>query len=271
MLVTKIGQIEKEHIDIPANENQNIEIESLQTYIGNGVIELTLLGISLILGGLLTIARNKVKELMAKIEEEKDETNVISKVKDLISKKENEDNKKGYIEIKEQNEIYGYLGVIKEQTKCERVYIIELHNGQVNKISNLYATFTLTYELKDTNLLSKRQELKQVPVTLIAKEILDLEEKDNIVISSKNRESLLFLDEHYEVSYLFKLKNEYNMLFGILVLDFSSNQSYVEIEDAETVMFESFEKQVSRNIDLEEIKRKVKKIEKIFKREISGQ
>jgi hypothetical protein len=136
---------------------------------------------------------------------------------------------------------------IKEQTKADRVWVMQFHNG-----GTFYPTgksiqkFSMFYETVNPSIVSIQSSFQNIPVSLFSKSINHLLENDIIEIPDfKNN----FLDTYglkyiaeengCKSVYLFAIKTIDNKFMGVLGIDYVKKKTELSEEDINQILIEA--------------------------------
>jgi hypothetical protein len=152
-------------------------------------------------------------------------------VKNYISKKSKKpDPVKQALQISEL--VNHKLEIIKEQTKADRIWVTQFHNG-----GNFYPTgksitkFSLIYEIVGLSANSIQSNFQNIPVNLFSKSINYLLENNFIVIPDYKDETIathglkyVAEDTGCKSGYLFAIKSIDDKFVGVLGLDYTKKK-----------------------------------------------
>ena len=127
---------------------------------------------------------------------------------------------------------------IKDELKCDRVWITQFHNG-----GNFYPTgksmakFSIMYETVHPGVSSVQNNFHNIPVNLFSKSINQLLANDVIEISDFKDETIatyglkyIAEDTNCKSSYLFSIKTIDDKFIGTLGLDYTKRKKKLDME-----------------------------------------
>jgi hypothetical protein len=127
---------------------------------------------------------------------------------------------------------------IKEEFKCDRVWITQFHNG-----GNFYPTgksmakFSIMYEVVGPGITSVQSNFHNIPVNLFSRSINELLENDAIEISDFKDETVATYGLKYiaedtgcKSGYLFAIKTIDGKFIGTLGLDYTKRKTRLDME-----------------------------------------
>jgi hypothetical protein len=127
---------------------------------------------------------------------------------------------------------------IKDEFKCDRVWITQFHNG-----GNFYPTgksmakFSIMYEVVGVGITSVQSNFNNIPVNLFSRSINQLLENDAIEIPDFKDETVATYGLKYiaedtgcKSGYLFAVKTIEGKFIGTLGLDFTKRKTKLDIE-----------------------------------------
>ena len=127
---------------------------------------------------------------------------------------------------------------IKEEFKCERVWVAQFHNG-----GNFYPTgksmakFSIIYESVSSGVSSIQSNFHNIPVNLFSRSINQLLLNDTIEISDFKDETIATFGLKYiaedtgcKSGYLFSIKSIDNKFIGILGIDYTKRKTKLDDE-----------------------------------------
>ena len=136
---------------------------------------------------------------------------------------------------------------IKEQTKADRVWVMQFHNG-----GTFYPTgksiqkFSMFYETVNSNTLSIQSSFQNIPVSLFSKSINRLLENDVIEIPDFKNDLLDTYGLKYIAEengcrsvYLFAIKTIDGKFIGILGIDYVKKKTELPEEDINHLLIEA--------------------------------
>jgi len=136
---------------------------------------------------------------------------------------------------------------IKEQTKADRVWVMQFHNG-----GTFYPTgksvqkFSMFYETVNPNIVSIQSSFQNIPVSLFSKSINQLLENDTIIIPDFKNEQidtygLKYIAEENGCKsvYLFAIKTIDGKFMGVLGIDYVKKKHDFDQEDINHLLIEA--------------------------------
>jgi len=139
------------------------------------------------------------------------------------------------------------LETIKENTKADRVWVTQFHNG-----GNFYPTgksmtkFSVIYEIVGPSINSIQSNFQNIPVNLFSKSINFLLENDFISIPDYKDEKIathglkyIAEDTGCKSGYLFSIKTIDDKFVGVLGLDYVKKKVNLSDDDIKHLMIES--------------------------------
>jgi hypothetical protein len=127
---------------------------------------------------------------------------------------------------------------IKDEFKCDRVWITQFHNG-----GNFYPTgksmakFSIMYEVVGPGITSVQSNFHNIPVNLFSRSINELLENDAIEISDFKDETVATYGLKYiaedtgcKSGYLFAIKTIDGKFIGTLGLDYTKRKTRLDME-----------------------------------------
>lgn len=130
------------------------------------------------------------------------------------------------------------LEYIKDEFKCDRVWITQFHNG-----GNFYPTgksmakFSIMYEVVGPGITSVQTNFHNIPVNLFSRSINQLLETDVIEIPDFKDETIATFGLKYiaedtgcKSGYLFAIKTIDDKFIGTLGLDYTKRKTKLDIE-----------------------------------------
>jgi hypothetical protein len=140
--------------------------------------------------------------------------------------------------LKVSEHIMTKLEHIKEEFKCDRVWITQFHNG-----GNFYPTgksmakFSIMYEVVGPGIQSVQSNFNNIPVNLFSRSINQLLENDVIEISDFKDETIATFGLKYiaedtgcKSGYLFAIKTIDDKFIGTLGLDYTRRKTKLDVE-----------------------------------------
>lgn len=134
--------------------------------------------------------------------------------------------------------IMSKLEHIKDEFKCERVWITQFHNG-----GNFYPTgksmakFSIMYEVVGPGIQSVQSNFNNIPVNLFSRSINQLLENDVIEIPDYKDETVATYGLKYiaedtgcKSGYLFAIKTIDDKFIGTLGLDYTKRKTKLDVE-----------------------------------------
>jgi hypothetical protein len=127
---------------------------------------------------------------------------------------------------------------IKEEFKCDRVWITQFHNGgHFYPTGKSMAKFSIIYETVAPQANSVQLNFQNIPVNLFSKSINELYENDTIEISDFKDETISTFGLKYiaedtgcKSGYLFAIKTIDDKFIGTLGLDFTRRKTKLDME-----------------------------------------
>jgi hypothetical protein len=154
----------------------------------------------------------------------------------LDKKKEKPDMVLETLQVSEH--IMSKLEHIKDEFKCDRVWITQFHNG-----GNFYPTgksmakFSIMYEVVGPGIQSVQSNFNNIPVNLFSRSINELLENDVIEIPDFKDETVATYGLKYiaedtgcKSGYLFAIKTIDDKFIGTLGLDYSKRKTKLDVE-----------------------------------------
>jgi hypothetical protein len=136
---------------------------------------------------------------------------------------------------------------IKEQTKADRVWVMQFHNG-----GTFYPTgksvqkFSMFYETVSPSILSIQSSFQNIPVSLFSKSINQLLENDVIAIADFKNDlldtyGLKYIAEENgcKSAYLFAVKTIDGKFMGVLGIDYVKKKHDFDQEDINHLLIEA--------------------------------
>jgi hypothetical protein len=127
---------------------------------------------------------------------------------------------------------------IKEEFKCDRVWITQFHNGgHFYPTGKSMAKFSIIYETVNTTVNSIQLNFQNIPVNLFSKSINQLYENDIIEINDFKDETVptfglkyIAEDTGCKSGYLFAIKSIDDKFIGTLGLDYTKRKTKLDME-----------------------------------------
>lgn len=127
---------------------------------------------------------------------------------------------------------------IKEEFKCDRVWITQFHNGgHFYPTGKSMAKFSIIYETVNTSVNSIQLNFQNIPVNLFSKSINQLYENDIIEINDFKDETVptfglkyIAEDTGCKSGYLFAIKSIDDKFIGTLGLDYTKRKTKLDME-----------------------------------------
>lgn len=202
-----------------------ISIDTIKDQLKELSIEIVGGSLLLVLGTIVVIVRREVKKLKETLDNRLDNGGLIS----IISGDEDREE----LNKEDNNTIYALLGQLKQQSNCDRIYIIEFERTiRHNKVSLEKNKLKIRFEVKENYIVSKKDSLKkisknkleEITTVLIIKELIKLEElrgDTRRILRIENEDiSELLGETGIEVIGLIELLKDQDSLFGVLVIDY---------------------------------------------------
>ena len=136
---------------------------------------------------------------------------------------------------------------IKEQTKADRVWVMQFHNG-----GTFYPTgksvqkFSMFYETVSPSISSIQSSFQNIPVSLFSKSINQLLENDVITIPDFKNEQIDTYDLKYvaeengcKSAYLFAVKTIEGKFMGVLGIEYVKKKHDFDQEDINQLLVEA--------------------------------
>jgi hypothetical protein len=154
----------------------------------------------------------------------------------LDKKKEKPDMVKEALQVSEL--ITSKIEHIKEEFKCDRVWITQFHNGgHFYPTGKSMAKFSIIYESVGTSVNSIQLNFQNIPVNLFSKSINQLYENDVIEINDFKDEAVptfglkyIAEDTGCKSGYLFAIKTIDDKFIGTLGIDFTKRKTKLDME-----------------------------------------
>jgi len=154
----------------------------------------------------------------------------------LDKKKEKPDMVKKALQVSEL--ITSKIEHIKEEFKCDRVWITQFHNGgHFYPTGKSMAKFSIIYESVGTSVNSIQLNFQNIPVNLFSKSINELYENDVIEINDFKDETVptfglkyIAEDTGCKSGYLFAIKTIDDKFIGTLGIDFTKRKTKLDME-----------------------------------------
>ena len=154
----------------------------------------------------------------------------------LDKKKEKPDMVKEALQVSEL--ITSKIEHIKEEFKCDRVWITQFHNGgHFYPTGKSMAKFSIIYESVGTSVNSIQLNFQNIPVNLFSKSINQLYENDVIEINDFKDETVptfglkyIAEDTGCKSGYLFAIKTIDDKFIGTLGIDFTKRKTKLDME-----------------------------------------
>jgi hypothetical protein len=141
----------------------------------------------------------------------------------------------------------GKVEEIKEQTKADRVWVMQFHNG-----GTFYPTgksiqkFSMFYETVNQGVHSIQSSFQNIPVSLFSKSINHLLEEDTIAVSDFKNEAINTYGLKYiaeengcKSTYLFAIKTIDNKFMGVLGIEYTKKKTELSQEDINQLLIEA--------------------------------
>lgn len=255
----RIAQVEEpsqiETVDGGGNQIQ-IALEEL----AGAVIEYGTTVVMLVLTLMVGQLTLKVKQLREQPLEGK--INIKNIVNSLIKDDEKQLSK---IPQDQVNKLYSILGVIKNITNSDKVYILEFERGiKKGKIDTAINKVSIAYEVRDTYLISKQEQVEriinEITTGIIQKELIKLEEirlKENkrLIILTEDEISIFFEEGGYEIIAVSEIVKDEIVAVGLVVIAYIyRNKKQQEMENREELL----------KLKEKEIMEQVKEIEALY-------
>ena len=127
---------------------------------------------------------------------------------------------------------------IKDEFHADRVWIMQFHNGgHFYPTGKSIAKFSFIYEVVSMGTNSIQMNFQNIPVNLFSRSINQLLENDNIEIADFKDETIstyglkyIAEDTGCKSGYLFAIKTLDDKFIGVLGLDFTKNQTTLDME-----------------------------------------
>ena len=127
---------------------------------------------------------------------------------------------------------------IKDEFHADRVWIMQFHNGgHFYPTGKSIAKFSFIYEVVSMGTNSIQMNFQNIPVNLFSRSINQLLENDIIEISDFKDETIstyglkyIAEDTGCKSGYLFAIKTLDDKFIGVLGLDFTKNQTLLDME-----------------------------------------
>ena len=127
---------------------------------------------------------------------------------------------------------------IKDEFHADRVWIMQFHNGgHFYPTGKSIAKFSFIYEVVSMGTNSKQMNFQNIPVNLFSRSINQLLENDIIEIADFKDETIstyglkyIAEDTGCKSGYLFAIKTLDDKFIGVLGLDFTKNQTTLDME-----------------------------------------
>ena len=127
---------------------------------------------------------------------------------------------------------------IKEEFKCDRVWITQFHNGgHFYPTGKSMAKFSIIYETVNTTVNSIQLNFQNIPVNLFSKSINQLYENDIIEINDFKDETVptfglkyIAEDTGCKSGYLFAINSIDDKFIGTLGLDYTKRKTKLDME-----------------------------------------
>ena len=127
---------------------------------------------------------------------------------------------------------------IKDEFHADRVWIMQFHNGgHFYPTGKSIAKFSFIYEVVSMGTNSIQMNFQNIPVNLFSRSINQLLENDIIEISDFKDETIstyglkyIAEDTGCKSGYLFAIKTLDDKFIGVLGLDFTKNQTVLDME-----------------------------------------
>ena len=136
---------------------------------------------------------------------------------------------------------------IKEQTKADRVWVMQFHNG-----GTFYPTgksiqkFSMFYETVNQGVSSIQSSFQNIPVSLFSKSINHLLEEDVIAIPDFKNEAIATYGLKYvaeengcKSTYLFAIKTIDNKFMGVLGIEYTKKKHDFSDDDINQLLIEA--------------------------------
>lgn len=169
---------------------------------------------------------------------------IVLLVKNKLSKKNKVDVIQEALEIGEL--VTHKIDDIREETKSDRVWITQFHNG-----GHFYPTgksitkFSIIYETVGISVSSVQQNFQNIPVNLFSKSLSRLVHNDTIEIADYTDETIATYGLKYvaeetgcKSGYLFAIKTIDDKFIGVLGIDYTKKKVKLDSEEIKHIMIQ---------------------------------
>jgi len=169
----------------------------------------------------------------------------VSIVKDKLEKRAKKDILKESLQANAL--VSGKIEEIKDQTKADRVWVMQFHNG-----GTFYPTgksiqkFSMFYETVSSNTYSIQSNFQNIPVSLFSKSINHLLEEDIIIVPDFKDKTIptyglsnIAEENDCKSAYMFAVKTIEGKFVGTLGVEYTKKKTALSTEDINHLLVEA--------------------------------